>query len=582
MAPAALMAQYSADPLNGIYADFDQWEGAGYLRDMPPFRPYPEPVLIAALQRVARVGDAEARETAQRYLDRLNRTFDIEWQVTQETRTDGDNFHVKGALGAVMQGRLSDSVTLAGSVTGLLLDMEDGELLPRGRRTQWDILDDWSSIPLGGRDVAALNQVNTSFAWGRESLYLHAGIMRRSFGPLHDDGVVWSSYAHQSPNLVVSWQHERFRYSFGLFSLTATRRYRELTPFDELDGSEARIIDDTENLTARLMYDPDEYPGKWVFVHDFRYSPFDWLTVAFFESATWGPHLELAYLVPLKWGFNAQGNSAFAGSSKMGVSAEFRPRRDLSIPVIAYVDDANFNQWVRFNFDSKLKIALHTAVVWTPFHSLVRRVALDYVAVSPYTYTHDGEYGMFGTEPIYTNYTHQGLPIGPDLRPNSDRLTLSTTLRPAPRFALNLQGRMIRHGNASADVDGLGTVGHDGSIFDDGRYYRVAEDGGRYYINSGRLSFQERLDFLNQDLIERTYQLGFDLDYTIPLRRSRLILSGGYQFEHVSGPLSFQATDQTITVEEPLAEEKDFILYRTVAGPDQTNHYVQFKVRYAF
>lgn len=589
MATAGLFAQYSADPLEEIYDDFDLWEGAGYLTNMPPFRPYPEPVLIEALERVARVGDAESRESAERYLSHLQKPFDVEWEAIQETRLQDDLIHLKAGVGVTLQGSLSETVFAAGSITGLLLDLEDGELLPRGQRTEWDILDDWSSIPVGGRDVAALNQVNTSFAWGKNSLYLHTGIMRRSFGPLHGDSVVWSEQAKQSPNAVASWQTGNFRFTFALFSLTATQRFNELTPLnaDSTDDEDITGVDVVAGGTpADFLYEEEEYPGKWVWIHDFRWTPLNWLTLSFFESATWGPRFDLAYMVPLKWGWHAQGNAAFTDSSKMGLSANIRPVRNLQIPIVMYVDDANFNEFVRFNFDSKLKMGFHTGVIWTPMEiDLLRRVSLDYLAVLPYTYTHDGSEGAYGTEPNYNAYTHQGEPIGPSLKPNSDRVTLELTVRPVRRLDVTLQGRMIRHGNASEGIDGLGTFIHDGSVYDDGRYYFFYEvpadvaEPREILVETGGLSFQEELRFLNQDNIEHTYQAGIDVSYTIPFNRLRMTLSGGYQFEFIDGPLRYERTNQTVAFETEEGENVNAVLYETVAGDDVTNHYIQFEVK---
>ncbi|MFP4536581.1 MAG: hypothetical protein ACLFNP_12710 [Spirochaetaceae bacterium] len=589
-ASAGLFAQYSADPLEEIYDDFDLWEGAGYLTNMPPFRPYPEPVLIEALERVARVGDAQSRSDAERYLANLQRSFDVEWEAIQETRVQDDLLHLKAGLGVTLQGSLSDTVFAAGSITGLLLDLEEGELLPKGQRTEWDILDDWSSVPVAGRDVAALNQMNTSFAWGKSSLYLHSGIMRRSFGPLHGDSVVWSEQAKQSPNAVASWRKGDFRFTFALFSLTATQRFNQLTPLseDELSKDHISGVDVVEGgfdgTIADFLYREEEYPGKWVWIQDYRWNPLSWLSLSFFESATWGPRFDLAYMVPLKWGWHAQGNAAFTDSSKMGLGANIRPVRNVQIPVVMYVDDANFNELVRLNFDSKLKMGFHTGVIWTPLHrELLRRVSLDYLAVLPYTYTHDGASGAYGSEPNYNMYTHQGEPIGPSLEPNSDRLTLKLTLRPVRRLDVTFQGRMIRHGNASEDVDGLGTFIHDGTVYDDGRYYFFYEvedsDPREVLVETGGLSFQRDLRFLTQDNIEHTYQAGIDLSYTLPFNRFRMTLSGGYQFEYIDGPLLYTPTGTTAPAESEEGENVDVVLYEVTTGDEVVNHYVEFTVK---
>ena len=584
IATPAAFAQISADPLDEIYNWFDVWEGRGYLDQMPVFRPYPENVIIGALERVAVVGDVESRDVAESWLERLNGRIDTEWWLTQETRLrNDDEYHVKGGIGVTVHGRLSDTVTASGSIAGLLLDVEDGELLPEGRRTDWDINDDWSEIGVAGRDFAALNQVNSSFAWGTESLYLHAGIMRRSFGPLHDDGIVLSPYAFQSPGIVTSWHRGNFRFSAGLFSLTATQLYEENTPFNE---ENVDVVDTTASPTGDLDFvrDPEEYPGKWVFIHDFRWQARPWLSVAFFESITWGPRFELAYLMPLKWTFNAQGNNGAQDSAKMGLSAVAQPRRDLQLPFVVYVDDASFNDLAQFNFDTKLKLGIHTGAIWTPTHRFLRRVQFDYLALFPYMYTHDGGGGVYDPEPNYGSYTHQGESIGPGLDPNSDRVTLQATFRPAPRLDATITGRMIRHANASEGVEDVNLAGHDGSITDDGRYYRFQEsDGdGEIYVETGRLSFQNDLRFLNQDNIEHIFQTGIDVTYTVPLRRGALALEAGYQFEYIQGPLSYESTGTSAPGREPAEGDANVVVYETVAGDDETNHYVNFQITFRY
>lgn len=591
-AAPGVWGQYSANPLDPIYHWLDLWEGRGYLQNMPVFRPYPENVLVPALERVQRTGDPESRARATEFLQQLDDTVDMEWSVIQETRVQNDLLHLKGGVGLTVHGRISDTVTAAASITGVLLDVEEGELLPAGRRTDWDILDDWSTIPVAGRDLAALTQMNTSFAWGGESLYLHAGIMRRSFGPLHDDGIVLSPYARQAPGVVTSWRPGRFQYSFGLFSMTATQLYDPVTPFNDPNTDVVAPAG-----TDDLFRDPDEFPGKWVFIHDFRWNALPWLTVAFFESVTWGPRFELAYLMPVKWGFHAQGAVSYADSSKMGFSVEARPRADLRVPFMVYVDDASFNDLVRFNFNTKLKMGLHTAVIWTPLQPFLRRVSLDYLALLPYMYTHDGEGGHFDTEPNYTNYLHRGVSLGPGLDPNSDRLTLAATVQPLPRLNATVTGRLIRHGNASEGVEGLGLISHDGSILDDGRYYyfRREEVGegdppGPLVVESGRLSFQDELRFLNQRHIEHTWQAGIDLAYRIPVdprRRIGISVEAGYQFEYIRGPLGApQPTGETAVLRDPSREadprDLEAVIYKTVPGPDEVNHYVNlvFRVLY--
>jgi len=591
--PSAVSAQVSADPLDPLYEWFDTWEGRGYLQHMPVFRPYPENVIISALKQVARVGDKESQAVAENWLKRLGRSVDTEFRVVQESRTqDGDLFHLKGAAELAIHGRLGENVTVAGSLAGVILDVEDGELLPYGDRTDWDVADDWSTIPFpGGRDVAALHQFNSSFAWGSESLYLHAGIMRRSFGPFHDDGVIWSPYAFQSPGFVAHWDAGDFRFTAGLFSLSATQLYQDRNPFTN-SSANTDVIGESAFPGAEFLYDPEEHPGKWVFLQDFRWQARPWLDVAFFESVTWGPRFEAAYLTPLKWAFNTQGNVGYADSSKMGLSAVVRPRRDVQLPVVVYVDDASFNELVRFDFNTKLKLGFQAGAIWTPEHPLVHRISLDYLALLPYMYTHDGEGGVYAPVPNYTNYTHQGSSLGPGLEPNSDRLRLQTTLRPLSRLKTTLYGQMMRHANASEGVENLGLAGHNGTITDDGRYYHfVIEDYGtanpkEIYIETGRISFQDELRFMTQENIETVFQTGLDIAYTVPLSgRLAMTVEAGYEFEYIRDPISWEPTGGTapgFKREEIHPDPPDVVVYGVVTGADQINHYGSLRFIFSY
>ncbi|HKK49398.1 MAG TPA: hypothetical protein VJ932_09885, partial [Alkalispirochaeta sp.] len=412
-----------------------------------------------------------------------------------------------------------------------------------------------------------------------------------------DDGLVWSSYAFQSPGFVAHWDAGDFRFTTGLFSLSATQLYRERTPFnassantDVLDG----VGDPNADVPgAEFLYDPEEHPGKWVFLQDFRWQARPWLDLAFFESVTWGPRFETAYLTPLKWAFNAQGNVGFADSSKMGLSAVVRPRQDLQLPFVVYVDDASFNDLVRFNFDTKLKLGVHTGAIWTPEHPVVHQVKLDYLALLPYMYTHDGDSGVYAPLPNYTNYTHQGSSLGPGLEPNSDRLRLQTTFRPAPRLRTTLHGTMMRHGNASEGVENLGLAGHDGTITDDGRYYHFyvegtgdPEQGEEIYIETGRLSFQDELRFMTQENIETVFQTGIDMAYTVPLSGSLAItVEAGYEFEYIRDPISWEATGDTVPGfrrDDDDPDPPDVVVYDVVTGDDEINHYGSLRFIFSY
>ena len=183
------------------------------------------------------------------------------------------------------------------------------------------------------------------------------------------------------------------------------------------------------------------------------------------------------------------------------------------------------------------KAAINTEFTWTPMHRYLRRLSLDYLAVTPYTYSHkskrfsdgdpisDPNYSEWLAENAnYLNYTSYGDTLGPVLDPNSDRLTLKYNARPLPGLDVKLIGRMIRHGNPTAEgynSDGV----TDGSVYDDG------------YDDNEEHTFKD-LRFLTQDELEYTFTAGFDLGYTFDLDPHTIKLLFGYRLEHIRNKMN--------------------------------------------
>ncbi|MFW5643553.1 MAG: hypothetical protein ACOCYQ_05950 [Alkalispirochaeta sp.] len=569
-----LPAQYAVDVHNAIYDDLSLWEGAGYTRQPPLMRPYSEPVLKRMLQDVVARGDIASRAKAQEYLERLDGSLDVGVEVVQINRFRDDEYNGKGGLGLSMQGSFSDNLYYAGGISGWLLDAENDGLLPRYQRPIYDILEDNAKITVQGRDIDTLMQVLSGVTIGTERVALRGALSRSSFGPFHDDSVVISGDAPQTANFTFTFEHGPFRYEAALMSLRAQSLYQSIDSREEMEEA-TKIYQSSEDqdlayyiLDATSIYDK-EGPGKYLHLQTYTYRPTDRLTFSIIESVVFGPVFQAGYLVPFKFLFVAQGLTSFADNSFLGIAAEYRPAPRVRVPFVLYVDDANFNSLVRFNFDTKMNLAGQTGVVWTPLRYGIQQIALDYTAITPYVYAHDGP-GMYEPDFNYTNYVHGKTSLGSALEPNSDRIALRVKTRPVPRLGVNFVGRFIRHANASEGV--LDGYGNDGSIYDDGRKYDFVEpddDSTIAYYDQGGASYQNELRFLTQDTIEMTWQGGMDAEFLIPFDTGMLALQGDYLFEYIRDPIEYVWDADTLTGS-------------TVANDDEVNHYFAIEVAYRY
>ncbi|MDR1316237.1 MAG: hypothetical protein LBK13_05110 [Spirochaetales bacterium] len=547
-----LMAQFLANPNDRIYEDLRLWEGKGLVRQLPVMRPYPAQLMKEVLERVVRRGNTEDSARAREYLEELRKSFTWHAEAGGEGHIEGNREYADAHIEVQAGGWLTEKAHLEGRFKGLIMDNTDGFVLPRGERTSVDIFDTWADMDAAGRKLNLRQSQNVSFSFGESDLYFQAGIMRNSFGPFWGDGVVLSADAPHSGHYSFVWRNKWISYSTALLELAATSYIRPSNAQEELSAQ--------------------KFPDKHLAIQSLNFYPAEWLELAYFESMVWGNRMDLTYLLPFKELFYAQSMAAFEDNSFVGIMADFRVAKTVKIPFIVYMDDTNLNDLLSFKFGTKFKTATQAGVQWTPEDlGIFKRIAADYVIVTPYMYTHRS--GLTGVPqpgaatpsggtysaadrlavleaPNYNNYTHMGTNLGVGLDPNSDRLGLQILVEPFRNLRVNLIGRMMRHANASlkmgsaADLGGSGGR-NDGSIYDDG------------YDSAGDPIFHYKTYFLSQAVIERTYQGGFQAEYSFGLGPGSVLLAGGYLFEHI--------------------RNKDL-----VSGQNETNHYGNFGIGYRY
>ena len=222
-------------------------------------------------------------------------------------------------------------------------------------------------------------------------------------------------------------------------------------------------------------------------------------------------------------------------------------------------------------------------------------VDLNYTFVFPYTYTHFD--GSTISVPNYQDYTHNGVPIGSNLEPNSDRILLKLKFRPLYGLDVNLSNAFIRHANVSESITDI-------EILKDYVSKEYTTDGSTnnhatITNNSGakRHAYLYANPFMRQQTIQYINQLALDVSCHLPIVKSGgyMLFKFGYVFEANINPgvrnNIYRATketwyDQSVADigEAAIQAEADRQLadWRAKAIGKQFNHYIRLSAEFAY
>lgn len=503
------------DPSDDIYRYLDLWRKKGYIVSLPAIRPYPHQVLINLLGQVENCGNSEARKNARSFLAKLvNKPQVFAVSPYQESFISKAGHYSGTGVDFSADGLLKPWLSISARGGGLLesnsLISED--VLPYGVRLERDMHHHGDEAKIGNFEA---NPAMVSIvAFGTEEFYFQTGFNRTAFGPFLGDSVVVSEDAPHAGHFSLTWNGKKANFTKLLLALTAqtnsgtgvyNQKYLSLTSLD------------------------------WQFA--------SWGQIGYVGSIVYGGYLDPVYFIPLTdlmYQTLVQGDKS---NSHIGLYGSLYLPAYLTWDLIFYADDLHFNDIVTFNWNTRWKFVLQSALSWSPGGRIFKDLGLEYTMVTPYTYTHPAHsYEIVGVEDTwgpatvnYLNYTHAGQNLGVSLPPNSMRLVFKSWLTPSPELGLDLRG--------SWQVCGEGDILNHG--WDNGTTI-----AGDWIFDSWQ--------WLTDNILSHYLQAGFDLSWKYPLGMGVLRLTAGYTFQYGwnrrgDGTYILAGSAGTIPITEPKA-----------------------------
>ncbi|MDR0411388.1 MAG: hypothetical protein LBH75_05395 [Treponema sp.] len=479
----ALNAQIVHDPNDALYKDIDKWSVTGYItRPLPLVRPYPSQLLDVFLDEVLENGNLEAREKAAKYKAAISPNARF-FHAGLTVGVDGEDGTSSIRLAPFADGtiRIRDWISASYALFGWASTEAPGE--------EFNVPGTWSPFPDFIPDDANIGDFKLYQNWtsmtaiGKSDFYLQAGISRSSVGPFYENGVIVGPQAGRASHISVNFSEQKWSFEALFMGLTASDDFGEGT-----------------------------FTEKYLIFHAFNFYPWQNFEFGFQESVGWGGRFEPLYLIPFTWLFSAQSLGDFSDNSFMGFHIRWDLPYNVRLLGQLYIDDFQFNDFIRFKWNTKYKFAGEVGIIWTRGSGVFSSLAADYTMVFPYMYSHwnDPKQPANGSyvhrKPNYIVYSHRGRNLGTDLDPNSHRFSVRTSWRTLPDLNITASLYFTQHGNASENVDAdnhdKSDERHDGTIWDDGD----TKDGNNYKV----------IRFLTQNVIDTRVAAGIGIHWDLP------------------------------------------------------------------
>ena len=506
---SAAFTQSIINPSDSFYDDLRVWETLGLVSNLPPLRPYPEPLVRALLEQVIQSGNAAQSEKARVQQERL---FGKTIRVGAESSANigaGDNNDAQLDMSLLSTGHLSlmDVFTVSYDINLLASNKTpDEEVLPAYSGYRYDTYKDNTAV--GPVDIFAA--FNSAAAIGSDKMWFQAGMSRSSWGNFYDNGVVINPSALHTGNMAFVLNQPTWNYTLAFFMLSASTDAGDYP-----------------------------YPEKFMAMHAVKFAPLKWLEFAYYENAVYGKRIEPLYFLPISPYMVSQQLNGYAEDNiQMGLEINIKPWTGFSWATNLFVDDLEFADVVKFDFDTKIRVAAQTGVTWIPPLPLVSLLSLDYTLVTPYTYAHydysDVKIGEDIERINYQNYTHNGKNLGATIPPNSDRVTLTARFEPLASLRVNTSLAFIRHANVNESLPAeyiekyLAAKKEDNPRTDGSVMDSPNAGDGQFSIS------HEKLLFMEQETKQYVFQFGLDATWNLPpFKFGRLSFSAAYKFEYI-------------------------------------------------
>lgn len=494
------------NPSHQFYEDALNWQVKGYINKLPPVRPYPYSNIKSLLEEVIANGFSNDKELAQKYYEELTGK---PWNITMDISAYTKNTDYMLRVHPDISGQFS-----------LLNDT-----FSMGYKLGWDIRNKQNetniyslySFPVYDsiQDPATVGPLSmyldsdTILNYGLNSLFIQAGLNRNGYGNFINSNLALNESSYHSGNLVITYMNDFFTYSQLLSVIGASSNY---------DG----------HVLA---------PDKYLAMHIAEFTPIKGLSLGYYESIVFGNRFDPIYLIPAPY-MACQGINGCLDNLQMGLNISYSFLNKFNIKADIFIDDIDFNRAIKFDFDSKNRIAAQLGFEYVPTSDLINRIELDCTAITPHTYSHweDVPKGTIPTENTinYQNYTNNGIKIGSQYNPNTIALSLKAIFTPVKNLNLKTTFDFITHGNISESITDKEAFDYlcakekvystDGSIFVDSKLN-----------NKCMKTPWTKLNFLNQDNLMLTIRPGFDISYAIPKMFGSVNAKFGlsYTFEYI-------------------------------------------------
>lgn len=495
-------AQVTLNPSHSFYKSVQSWQNRKLIGTVPVTRPYSASNIKEILQIVLENGSEKDKALAEQYwLELTGKPWNAVLAVDANLKAEGSDikklFNVLPSVNGNIN-LLNDKFNI-GYKFGISIrnDANIENYLPEFSNYSCDGRFD----PAEFKSLKLFIEANNIFSYRKNGIILQAGIFRQGYGDFLNEGVTMNDTAFHRPTILFSYSSKLFSYTQSLSMLGAT---------------------------VNSLYTSSTKDTKYLAFHSIDFTPFNWLSAAFYETSTFGKRFDFSYMIPAPY-MIAQSFSGYADSLMMGVRFKIIPFSSFAIKTDLLVDDLAVNELLKFNLNSKNRIAWNTALEYTPEESFIDRIALNYLIVTPYTYSH-WDYNNAVTEEMtadtinYQNYTNCGYTIGTTLPPNSMQLKLNVDFQPLKKLNISLFGSYNLHANivetltpeeqmiyALADENIYST---DGSIYTHPYYY----DPTCYYKDESHgyiMTAWDYLNYLNQAHKMTVVQAGLNTDYVL-------------------------------------------------------------------